>query len=50
MLGGGGLGSGGGGATVVAAVAAAVVAGRPSLVINVPLPLNPAPDKSHANT
>jgi hypothetical protein len=50
---GGGLGggsSGGGGATVAAAAAAAAAAGRPSVVINVPLPLDPAPDKSHANT
>ncbi len=57
---GGGLGggsSGGGSATVAAAVAVAAAAaavaaaaGFPSSVINVPLPLNPAQDKSHANS
>jgi hypothetical protein len=47
---GGGLSGRGGSATVAAAVAAAAAAGCPSLLINVPLPLDPAPDKSHANT
>jgi hypothetical protein len=37
-----------GGATVAAAAVAVAAAGRPSLVINVPLLLNPLPDKSHA--
>jgi hypothetical protein len=46
---GGGIGGGGGSGATVAAAAAAV-AGRPSLVINVPLPLDPVPDKSHADT